>query len=76
MISYDWINQKWSHADLDLEWIYPALSQGFTAETLDTVNTSLDEITPSLDARVWKGGALQIALYDTDNKKELLAGLP
>ena len=74
IIFYDWINDKWSRAEQIVEWIYAAIGQGYTLEQLDNVSTSIDTLTPSLDSRAWMGGALQLAVYDADNKKGTFGG--
>ena len=74
IIIYDWFNKKWGYGEITLEWIYNSLGSGFTLEELDDVNSSIDAISPSLDARVWKGGALEFAVYDSDNKKGAFGG--
>lgn len=74
IIIYDWINNKWSHAEDILEWVYAAIGQGYTLEGLDAVSASIDALTPSLDSRAWMGGALQLAVYDDANKKGTFGG--
>ena len=74
IICYNWFTERWTHGEIDLEWIYRSLGQGYTLEGLDAVNTNLDTLTPSLDSRAWVGGELQMAIYDTSHKKGVLGG--
>lgn len=74
IIIYDWYNDKWSHAEDILEWVYSAIGQGYTLEGLDAVNASIDDLSPSLDSRAWMGGALQLSVYDDENKKGTFGG--
>jgi hypothetical protein len=74
ILFYDWINDKWGNAEIDLEWIYNAIGQGVTVEQLDSYSASIDTLSPHLDSRFWKGGALQLAIYDSAQKKGTLGG--
>ena len=71
---YSWALDKWSFAELGAEFIYSALSEGYTMETLDTLYSSLDDIPYSLDSRVWAGGSAVLALFDSNHKLGYLTG--
>lgn len=74
IIFYDWYNDKWGNAEIDLDWIYSALAQPTNLEQLDAIYGNLDAIPVSLDSRSFKGGSLQLAIYDTAFKKVTLTG--
>ena len=71
-IVYNWYINKWAHGELDLEWIYSALSEGYTLEELDSVSTSLDALGASLDSEAWSGGVTQLSAYNTSDKAGVL----
>ena len=73
-IAYNWYIDKWTHGEIDLEWIYSAISSGYTLEELDNINASIDDLGISLDSKELKGGQLQFATYGIDHKKGSLAG--
>ena len=74
ILFYDWINDKWGNGEVDIEWIYNAVGQGVTVEQLDDYSASIDTLEPNLDSRFWKGGALQLAVYDNQQKKGTFGG--
>ena len=59
---------KWSDAEVAHEWLFRDLSKGLTLDDLDTINSSLDLLTPSLDSRVWTGGAYLFAAFTTAHR--------
>jgi hypothetical protein len=71
-IAYNWVTDRWAHGEIDLEWIYPSISAGYTLEELDNINASIDALGVSLDSNTLKGGQLQLAVYDQNQKKGLL----
>lgn len=74
MIVYDWSSQRWSTATIATQLIFPSLSQGYTLEQLDAVSSSLDALSASLDSRSWTGGAIQLGVFDANNKLGTLSG--
>ena len=53
---YNFTKDRWSHAIDTIQMLFPGLSQGYTLDQLDTLFTSLDAMTISLDSSVWAGG--------------------
>lgn len=74
LIIYDWINNKWSHAEVDCELIYGSISLGYTLETLDSYSTDLDALPFSLDSRFWQGGEVSLTAFNTDHKSSYFTG--
>jgi len=75
VIMYNWATQKWSYAEFDHELIVRAQSVGITLEDLDTIGyTNLDTIPFSLDSKVWMGGVLNLAAFDTSHKLGYFTG--
>jgi len=71
---YNWSNGKWAFAEFDHELIFRAQSLGLTLDGMDTSYPQLDQIEFSLDSKVWMGGALQLATFDTDHKLSYFTG--
>ena len=69
LIIYHWPTGKWSHARVDHELIYSAMTQsGYTLDGLDSISASLDALPHSLDSRIWSGsGRLLLAGFDTSH---------
>ena len=72
---YNWDSKKWCAAEFNHELIYRAQSIGVTLEELDALFPSgLDSVTPSLDSKVWMGGKLQLAAFDTSHRQAFFTG--
>jgi hypothetical protein len=76
LVIYDWSLGRWSYAEVTAHHIYIAAVPGYTLDGLDSVNTSIDALTESLDSRAWTGGAGQIAAFDGDFKLGFFSGDP
>lgn len=74
ILVYSWANQKWSTIVLDLELFARSTAQGYTIDSLDTVTTNLDTLTPSLDSRAWTGGKVNFGSFDTSHKLRTFTG--
>lgn len=75
-IAYNWYLDRWTHGDIDLEWIFSSVSAGYTLEELDNISSSIDTLGISLDDNSLKGGTLRFSVYDTDNKLGSLTNTP
>lgn len=76
MLVYNWIANKWGFAKVTAEYIFRALSQGYSLEGLDAVSSSLDALPFSLDSRVWTGGNIVIGAFDPTHKLGYFTGTP
>lgn len=65
---FNWAENKWSEAELDLQLVYRALTPGLTLDDLDTITTSLDSLPFSLDSRAWTGGQLIAGSFNSSNR--------
>ncbi len=65
---YNWNDRRWSEAEVDLEILFNATSEGFTLEELDAIDSNLDTLTPSLDSAQWKGGGIRFGAFDLAHK--------
>lgn len=74
VLYYDWYNKKWGNAELNLHWVFSSLSDGYTLEELDSINSSIDSLGVSLDSREFKGGALRISAYNDSHVKGAFTG--
>jgi hypothetical protein len=57
---FNWQLNKWSYADLDVDFVNNVYTPSSTLEGLDIFGT-LDALPASLDSRTWAGGALLLA---------------
>ena len=73
LIMFNFKTGKWSTAITDLQMIFSGARNAFTIEDLDVFGT-IDSLLVSLDSDVWKGGAMQLSAFDTDNKLAFFSG--
>lgn len=77
ILCWNWIDKKWSHIDINHEWLILSLTQGYTLDGLDAVGTDIDDATlfpVSFDSRLWTGGELRIGAFDTTHKLAQFTG--
>jgi hypothetical protein len=74
VIGWDWELDRFFRLDVAAGLLFAAATPGFTLEALDAVSASLDALTPSLDSRVWKGGAPTIGAFTASNTLAYFAG--
>lgn len=65
ILVYHWPSGWWAFANVTLDLIFNDLSKGTTLDGLDSLFASIDDVTPSLDSRVWSGGTLQVGGFNT-----------
>jgi hypothetical protein len=69
LLLYNWVVNRWSRADIDVQWLFRTARTGVTLDDLDTTSSSIDSLVFSLDSRIWAGDPLQVlAGFDTSNK--------
>lgn len=55
-IVYNWTTDRFSWAEESVQLILNCYTQGYTLEQLDSLFTSIDDMTVSLDSSIWQGG--------------------
>tara|TARA_R100001463_G_scaffold5261_2_gene18345 strand:- start:1151 stop:2593 length:1443 start_codon:yes stop_codon:yes gene_type:complete len=61
LLIYNWQIQKWSRAIVDVDFISTGSIPSVTLEGLDLYSSSIDDLTTSLDSRLWVGGNYALA---------------
>ena len=74
MIIYNWALGRWSYVDANYEFIFRALTFGYTLDSLDTTGYNLDTLPFSLDSRIWTGGSIILAAFDSNHKLGYFTG--
>lgn len=64
VLVFDWVNQKWSLAEVELNCLFRALSEGNTLDSLDSISGSIDALGASLDSAVYTGRNVSLAAFD------------
>lgn len=66
--------KRWSYAEVDTEIIYISVSEGYTIDSLDTVSSNIDTLSPSLDSRVWTGDNYILSGFNSSHKLGTFTG--
>ncbi len=73
IIAYNFKSGRWGTGTIDTQLIFQGATSSYTLEQLDAFGT-VDTINSSFDSNVWKGGAFQLAAFDSDNKLAFFSG--
>ncbi|KVP90706.1 hypothetical protein WJ95_09370 [Burkholderia ubonensis] len=76
LIVYNKVLDKWGFAQINAEYIFRAISQGYSLDSLDTTGYTLDSLPFSLDSRVWTGGQILMGAFDSSHKLNYFTGSP
>jgi hypothetical protein len=76
VLVFDWINRKWSLAEIQVDYLFRAFSEGYTLDSLDTIGGSLDAINASLDSSVYTGRNVSLAAFNGDHAFCFFSGSP
>lgn len=74
VLLYNWVTQKWCFAEFNHELIFRAMSVGVTLDGLDALGYTMETLPFSLDSKVWMGGKLQLAGFDTSHRLSYFTG--
>ena len=74
LIGYHWTLNKWTIANPGIDYLASGATPGYTLEGLDAVSASIDALPYSLDSRVWKGGTVALAAFNTAGDFGFLEG--
>lgn len=74
LLIYDYINDKWTPAQIATEQLFRSVSTGYTLEQLTAVSQSLDTLPASLDSRQWAGGKLSFAAFNSSHQYATFTG--
>lgn len=75
ILVYNYAVQKWALVELDHELLSSSLTPTFSLEALDSLSSSLDDLTTSLDSRFYSGGFFQLSA-GKDKKIHTITGAP
>jgi hypothetical protein len=72
---YNWAVKRWARVvGMTIEALLRWAATGYSLDGLDSVSTSLDALSDSLDSRAWVGGAQNLAAFSTDHKSYTFTG--
>lgn len=76
VIIYDWSINKWSYGAVDTEILWEFATAGYTLEEMDSLISDVDAGTGSVDDRIYQGGAISVAAFDSSHKTATFTGSP
>lgn len=68
IIIYNYAEERWTYADVDLTGIVYARQPGYTLEQVDTFSSSIDALATPLDDPFWGPGGQFLAAFDSTYK--------
>lgn len=76
LLVFNWTLNKWGFAQVNAEYLFRAITQGYSLDSLDSTGYTLDTLPFSLDSRVWTGGQVLMAAFDVNHKLNYFTGAP
>ena len=76
LLVYNWSLDKWGFAQVNAEYIFRAITQGYSLDSLDSTGYTLDSLPFSLDSRVWTGGQVLMGAFTPQHKLAYFTGAP
>jgi len=66
LIIFNYVENRWSHAQDMVQLVFPSLTTGYTLDQLDTLYATLDSIPVPLDSATFQGGFQVPALFNSN----------
>lgn len=79
LLVYNWTLDKWGFAQISADYIFRAVTQGYSLDSLDGYASgayNLDTLPFSLDSRVWTGGQVLMGAFNPAHKLNYFTGSP
>jgi hypothetical protein len=76
LLVYNWALDKWGFAQVNAEYLFRAITQGYSLESLDSTGYNLDTLPFSLDSRVWTGGQVLMGTFTPAHQLAYFTGAP
>ena len=76
LIVFNWALNKWGFAQVNADYIFRAITQGYSLDSLDSTGYTLDTLPFSLDSRVWTGGQILMGAFTPQHKLAYFTGSP
>ena len=74
LLIYNYVTEKWSFANASASTIFSQFVGAYTVETMDLIDSSIDNINIALDTDFWLGGQRYLGAVNGDNKAAIFSG--
>jgi hypothetical protein len=76
LLGYDWVLDRWTQCDVNLDYIFKAISPGYTIDGMATLGyTTIDSLPYPVDSPFWQGTGIQtLAGFGSTGKYGYFAG--
>jgi len=74
LLIYNYVTEKWSFANASASTIFSQFVGAYTVETMDLIDSSIDNINIALDTDFWLGGQRYLGAINGDNKAAIFSG--
>ncbi len=76
LLVYNWALDKWGFAQISAEYIFRAITQGYSLDSLNSLGYTLETLPFSLDSRVWTGGQVLMGAFTPTHNLAYFTGAP
>jgi hypothetical protein len=79
LLVFNWALNRWGFANVNAEYIFRAITQGWTLDGLDSYDGgiyNLDTLPYPLDSRVWAGGQVLMGAFNGSHRLAYFTGAP
>lgn len=59
LIGYNWALKKWAYVEIDIDFMFPAISPGYTIGDLATLGYTMNELPYPFDSAFWTGNGIR-----------------
>ncbi len=67
MLGFDWLLRRWTRATMDVDYIFSAISPGYTIDGMAALGYTIDTLPYPMDSVFWQGSGVEtLAGFNTD----------
>lgn len=74
LIIYNWVTQRWTHSDINVQAFSEYADTGYTLEDLDLLFADIDSASINVDSKEYRGGNVTLGAFDNTNKLSNFTG--
>jgi hypothetical protein len=74
LIIYNWVTQRWTHSDLNIQSFTEYADAGYTLEDLDLLFADIDSASINVDSLQYRGGNVTLGAFNSINQLSNFSG--